>query len=201
VQSRTRRVERWENDLDRLDSILHHRLPRAMDSYRRAALSEQTLEEMVEALRTEDRLNEQRAQETMRDARAARSSAYEVLDELLDEISLLIVRLRRVNPDAPTWLLVENRDTLLQARVYQMTWAATASEAERAELAEENVAQEEPFDLVWSNAQRALAGLLQKLQPVFDSQRAPDPPRRSGPRWLSPLGSVRRRRSGRASRS
>jgi hypothetical protein len=111
VQARTRRRERWEADLNELDTLVTEQIGRAADRLRQAAASERHLQELLDAEDLKDLAPEQRDRigQMQQQAGDERNTAREAVREHMERLTLLMGRIRRIQPRANHWRRLQFR--------------------------------------------------------------------------------------------
>jgi hypothetical protein len=156
VQSRTRRRERWEDDLSELSGLLQEKLDRSLNRYMKRISTVRMWERIKDMPETDTELVEQRLLE----ARTAREEASETVEADLARVTLLVDRLRREHRKATYWgyLLLLRRDLWL--KIVLLDSAIYARDDESAKQLKED-------------ADEARRKLVVYLEPRIESMKPP----------------------------
>ena len=188
AQAKTRRLERWEDDLNQLDSLLADQLPRALNRFRIAASKERGIREQVEWVQrrpldgsdAEQRLDPAPGDDAERRAEAEhyaqfidalrdeRFTEYYGVDEQLDRLSILVGRVRRIQPEGAFWGSLEVLARSLQRKASDYLWQAPGEIAPWGE---------KPFndDHAWTELLENRERVVRHLEDVVRRMRPPSP--------------------------
>jgi hypothetical protein len=163
VAAKTRRQERWENDVLELWTLLSEQLGRAVKRYRTAAFTVRAMEGMRDEVAPEKvRLydeQQRRLEDGRRDARTA-------VEEHLDRVSLVFDRVRRFDSQADAWHLLDGH---LQLYRWKLSIFLSTAAGETAK----SVIEEAAIDAAWKEQEDARKKLVDLLEPVVQSMKPP----------------------------
>lgn len=157
VQGRTRRRERWENDVLELSALLEEELPRALNGYK---VTSYPIYGMKQWLGNEQ-YNQEKVQELWQSSTTELREAGKAVGERMARLKILDSRIRRLRPRAPYWGRLSLRRTQLQLAVCNV---------------EDVVLPENPeahWDEEWKSLQTALKELCVTLDEIANPTKPP----------------------------
>ena len=161
VQARSRRRERWEDDLAELWSLLDEQVPRAVRRYRTTA----NVVRLMENIRDEPDINRRLYEEQQERLVAERAQARSTVEEHLDRLSVVEARVRRINSDEPLWQQLQLRLRLYQVFLPSFLWTAAGETV--------NAPTDEQIDSAWEVQEGHRTTVIRLLEPVVTSMRPP----------------------------
>lgn len=162
VQARTRRRERWEEQLNQLWDLITDQLQRSVDEFRLTAVGERHLAQVIKAGLPIDK--QERADEEMRKRYDERRAAQEAVEKQLTSVVLLAARLGRVQPRSRYWAQVDGRVLAYRYHLPNYLWAAGGLFDPQ---------DDEALDKLWEEQDDAREVLIKLLEPTVDRQAPP----------------------------
>jgi uncharacterized membrane-anchored protein YhcB (DUF1043 family) len=173
VQARTRRLERWEDNLSELSGLLEDQLPRSATRLRHDISSELTWEKAKEDPDYEPDIHQDAIQQQLSSARTSRQESRELLDQHVTRARLLLDRLRREHRRAPYWRRFHVLELNLRVSHSLFSTAGYLSD-------------EDDPDSLWQKHEKSRKALVDYLKPLVESMKPPRRHRvRRSWRWLS----------------
>lgn len=161
VPADTRRLERWENDLQELWSLIDEQLVRAVRRYGTAAIVVRDMEE----LRDDPEVDKVLYDEQLRKLERARRDARHAVDEHVDRASVMVARVRRLGPNADYWPLLESKFSMYQVHLSWYLWTAAGETGKPVD--------DEAIEAAQSQQEDARKALVNLLEPVVRVMRPP----------------------------
>jgi hypothetical protein len=156
VQARTRRLERWEDNLSELSSLLEDQLPTSARRLRQDISSELLWEEVED----QPDYDQNAVQQHLSSARTARRDSQELLDQHVTRARLLLDRLRREHRKAPFW-----RPLLVLELRWRMRHSLFISAG--------YLPDQDPPETLWRAHEKARQALVDYLEPLVQSMKPP----------------------------
>jgi hypothetical protein len=164
VAAKTRRLERWENDVNELWSVLNEQLDRAVNRYRTTTDTVR----MIEGRRDHPELDPDHVAIQWRRLENGRRDARDAVNEHLDSASVLFNRIRWRDHDA--WQRLDSHLHVYSFCVSSYVWAAAGETAEQVDG--------EAVEAAWVRQEEARKKLLDLVEPVVRSMKPPPSLRR-----------------------
>lgn len=160
VQGRTRQRERWETDVIALRGLLDEQLPPAIDRYQHDLEDELT----YKALRAEDDLQCEVLERAFQSAISARREAELAMQQVLDRIEVLAMRVMRRRPKAPYWGEFQQLDRRLRVGHVKVTTLT---------FRQVDVLDSEAWSVEWKPLKDARKALLREVNELSLTMKPP----------------------------